>query len=124
MARTSIVLLVVAVALAGYIVLVERGSISSGEREQRKGSALSEFVRARVEKLELQRKGATVVLVRDVNAEPDDPAAEWRVVAPYRAKADQEAIDTLLGELEWLDGRKRLEGIDAEDRKRFGLTTP
>ena len=41
MARTTIVLLVIAVALGAYIALFERGSISSGERERRKGSALS-----------------------------------------------------------------------------------
>lgn len=124
MARTTIVLLVIAVALGAYIALFERGSISSGERERRKGSALSEFVRNRVEKLELQRKGVTVVIARDVRAEPEDDASLWRVVAPYEAKADQEAVDTLLGELEWLDGRRRLEGIGPDDRKRFGLESP
>jgi hypothetical protein len=122
--RTSVVLAVVAAALLGYILVFERGSISSGEREQRKGSALSEFVRARVAKLEIQRKGVTIVLARDPDADVEDDAALWRVEAPYRAKADQEAVDTLLGELEWLDGRRKLEGIGAEDRKRFGFDKP
>jgi hypothetical protein len=122
--RTSIVLALITAALLGYIFVFERGSVSTREREERKGSALPEFVRARVSKLELQRKGATVVLARDLDVDVEDDAALWQVQAPYHAKADQEAIDTLLGELEWLDGRKRLEGVSAEDQKRFGLTAP
>jgi len=122
--RTSVVLAVVAAALLGYILVFERGSITSGEREQRKGNALGEFVRARVAKLEIQRKGVTTVLTRDPEADVEDDAALWHVQAPYHAKADQDAVDTLLGELEWLDGRRKLEGITAEDRKRFGFDKP
>lgn len=122
--RTSVVLAVIAAALLGYIFVFERGSISTGELEQRKGSALPQFVRARVSKLELQRKGVTTVLARDPEADVEDEAALWHVRAPYRAEADQNAVDILLGELEWLDGRRRLEGIDAQDEKRFGLTAP
>jgi hypothetical protein len=124
MVRTSIVLAVVAAALLGYILVFERGTISSREREQRKGNALGEFVRERVAKLEIQRKGATTVLVRDPEAPVEEDAALWRVEAPFRANADQDAVETLLGALEWLDGRRKLENITAEDRKRFGLQNP
>jgi hypothetical protein len=124
MVRTSIVLAVVAAALLGYILVFERGTISSGEREQRKANALSEFVRERVARLEIQRKGVTIALARDPEAPVEEDAALWRVEKPYRAEADQDAVETLLGALEWLDGRRKLEGITAEDRKRFGLQTP
>jgi len=128
MVRTSILLSVVAALLLGYILVFERGSLSSRELEQRKGNALVEFVRARVSKLEIQRKGVTTVLVRDLSADPeaveDLDAGLWQVQAPYRAEADQDAVDTLLGELEWLDGRRRLENISAQDRKRFGFDAP
>ena len=90
--RTSIVLALIAAALLGYILVFERGSVSTREREERKGSALPEFVRARVSKLEIQRKGATTVVSRDLAAEVDDDAALWQVQTPYHAKADQEAL--------------------------------
>jgi hypothetical protein len=130
--RTSIVLGIIALLLAGYVVFVERGSLSTGELEKRKGSALPELVRERVERLEIQRKGVTTVLARtlrtdaadDEEASEEDEAALWRVEAPYKAKADQGSIDTLLGELEWLDGRRKLGPVSAEDKQRFGFDKP
>ncbi len=120
--RTSVVLAIVALVLLGYILLVDKGKLSSGELEQRKGTALPELVRARISKLEIQMKGTTTVLTRDLGQ--DDEEALWQVAAPYRAEADQDAVDTLLGELEWLDGRKNLGPVNATDHKRFGFDAP
>jgi hypothetical protein len=120
--RTSVVLAIVALVLLGYILLVDKGKLSSGELEQRKGTALPELVRARISKLEIQLKGTTTVLTRDLEREDED--ALWQVQAPYRAEADQDAVDTLLGELEWLDGRRNLGPVNATDHKRFGFDAP
>ena len=133
MNRTSIVLGILALLLGGYIFFIERGSLSTGELEKRKGSALPELVRDRVERLEIQRKGVTMVLARTLStkaaddmsaADEEDEAALWRVEAPYQARADQGAVDTLLGELEWLDGRRNLGPVKGEDMKRFGFDKP
>jgi hypothetical protein len=118
----SLALAGVAAALLGYIVFFERGTLSSGELEKRKESALPEFVRARVARIEIQRKGKITVLERD--AESTDEAGLWRVTAPYQAAADSEAVDTLLGELEYLDARRRIANVSAADRKSFGLDAP
>jgi hypothetical protein len=120
--RTSVVLAIVAAVLLGYILIVERGSLSSGELEQRKDSALPQFVRQHLSKLEIQRKGKTVVLERDPN--DLDEGGLWHVGAPYRAKADRDAVESLIGELEFLDARRKIEHVSAEDRKRFGFDTP
>jgi uncharacterized protein DUF4340 len=120
--RTSVVLAVVAAVLLGYILIVERGSLSSSELEQRKGSALPEFVRAHLSKLEIQRKGQTVVLER--NPDDTDEGGLWRVTAPYRAMADRDTVESLVGELEFLDARRKLEHVSAEDQKRFGFDAP
>jgi hypothetical protein len=121
-ARTSLILLALAAVLLGYILLVERGSVSSGEREQRKGNALPEFVRSAVRKLEVQRKGELTVLVRD--ADDKGEGGLWRVEAPYTARADQDVVNTLLGALETIDTRRRIDKVTAEDRKRFGFDSP
>jgi len=125
MPRTMIVLLSVALCLLGFIVLVERGSLSTTEREGRKGRVLAKFVRDRVSRVELQRHGVTTVLVR-VPPKPDDPldAGGWQVEAPYKAKADHEAVDGLLSALEWAEARRSLGDASAADRKQFGLDAP
>jgi TolB-like protein len=122
--RTSIILAALAALLLGFILWFERGSLTSGELEKRKSSAIPELVRERVSRLEIQRAGTTTVLVRELHDEDGDEPEIWRVEAPYRASADRDAVDTLLGELEFLDARRRLEDISADDRKRFGFEQP
>ena len=54
MARTTIVLGISAVLLLAFILVFERGSLSTHEREARKGRILDRFVRDRVTRIELQ----------------------------------------------------------------------
>jgi hypothetical protein len=122
--RTSIFLAVLAALLLGFILWFERGSLTSGELEKRQSSAIPELVRERVSRLEIQRAGTTTVLVRQPHEQDADEPETWRVESPYRASADQDAVDTLLGELEFLDARRRFENISADDRKRFGFEKP
>jgi hypothetical protein len=123
--RISIVLGVLAASLLVFIVWVERGTLTSGELEQRKGTAIPALVRDRISKLEIQRAGSMVVVERETIDDDAEEATEtWQVRVPFRAKADQDAIDTLLGELEFLDARRRIEGISEADRKRFGFDSP
>jgi hypothetical protein len=125
MPRTLIVLLSVALCLLGFIVLFERGSLSTTEREGRKGRVLAKFVRDRVSRVELQRRGVTTVLVH-VAPKPDDPldAGGWRVEAPYKAKADREEVDGLLAALEWAEAKRSLGDANAAEIKQFGLDAP
>jgi hypothetical protein len=125
MLRPTFVLLGIALALVGFIAFFERGSLSTTEREGRKGRVLDSFVRDRVTRLELQRNGVKTVLVR-VPANPDDPLdlGGWRVEQPYAARADQTVVDTLLGELEWLEARRSLGDASAKELANFGLTAP
>jgi hypothetical protein len=125
MGRTSIVLVVVALGLLGFIFLFERGSLSTTERELRKGRVVDNFVRDKVTRLELQRRGVTTVLVK-VEPNPADPLdlGGWQVEAPYRATADSNEVDSLLGALEWAEARRSLGDADDADRKKFGLDSP
>ena len=121
-ARTTIVLGLLAIGLAAYVILFDRGTLSSRDLDQRKGSVLPELVRARVDKIEIQRKGKTTVLTRDSAGE--DEASLWQVKVPYQAKADPNAVDSLISALEWIEPRRRLRNVSEADRKQFGLVTP
>ena len=125
MGRTSIVLVVVALGLLGFIFFFERGSLSTTERELRKSRVVDNFVRDKVTRLELQRHGVTTVLVK-VEPDPADPLdlGGWQVEAPYKAKADSAEVDSLLSALEWAEARRSLGVASDADRKAFGLDAP
>ncbi|MEY4581873.1 MAG: hypothetical protein RL701_6576 [Pseudomonadota bacterium] len=125
MPRTSIVLLIVALGLTAFIVFFERDTLSTSEREGRKGRVLESFMRERVTHLELQRHGVTTSLVK-VAPKPDDPldVGGWHVEAPYRAAADQNAVDGLLESLEWAEARRSLGAASPKELEQFGLDNP
>lgn len=125
MSRTSMILMGVALTLLSFIVFFERGSLSTTEREGRKGHVLESFVKDRVTRIELQRRGVTTVLVH-VEPKPDDPLdiGGWQVEAPYHARADKALVDELLGALEWAEARRSLGDASSEELAQFGLSAP
>jgi len=112
---------VIAVALFAFIVLYERHSLTSGELGQRRGRLLDRFVRDRVERIEIEREGETYVMVRDRD---EDELGTWKITSPIEALADEDAVFSLLGALEWADARRSFESLGAEERARFGLDEP
>lgn len=125
--RTTLILTGIAAVLFGYIVLVERGSLSSGELEGRGTHVVQRFVRARVTRLELSHGDVHLVLTRDQTREEDMDTFDvgtWALEEPVEGAADVDSVDALLSAVEWLDARRELDGIDAEDITRFGLDEP
>lgn len=120
--RTTIAMAVIAGGLLLYILAYERHTLSSGELSGREGRLLESFVRDRVTKLEIEREGGRVVLERERDEE--DELGEWKLVEPVTAEIDFDAVDSLMGALEWADARRTIEGVTAEDRERFGLDEP
>jgi hypothetical protein len=120
--RAIVVLALLALALAGYIVVFERSSVTSSELSGRSGRVLTQFVRDKVEQLSIQRKGTRVLLTRNKLA--DGAPSSFQVREPFVAKADDDVVDQLLGELEWMSARRTLDAISREDQQRFGLTAP
>jgi hypothetical protein len=120
--RAVIVLSLVAAALVAYVVVFERESLTSKEVAEREDKVLPTFVRAKVDRLEVQRKGHTVVLEREQKAEEE--FGGWLMLEPTREAADDDTVDHLLGELEWLAARRTLESLSAADVKAFGLDKP
>ncbi|MFW6067718.1 MAG: DUF4340 domain-containing protein [Myxococcota bacterium] len=118
--RTTIVLAVIASGLLAFILLYERHTLSSGELAERGDRLLERFVRDKVDRLEIERGEERIVLIRKDEDEVDLSGA-WRLVEPVEAPADEDAVESLLGSLEWANARRELSGIGAEDRERFGL---
>lgn len=116
--KATIVLALLVAALGGYIALFERGSLTSKELDARQGKVLTTFVRDKIDRLELTRGGKKLVLER---SPLEDGWADWKMTAPVKVAADQQAVDGVLGELEWLSARRTLQNISAEDKKSFGL---
>jgi hypothetical protein len=112
----------VVAALAVYILVFERGSLSSKELAERKGRVLTTFVRDHVTRLGLTRDGRTLVLERKLD--DDGTFSPWKLSAPSAAEADQDSVDRLLGELEWLSARRILEHVPNSEREQLGLTKP
>lgn len=124
--RITIGLVVVNVALLAFILIYERGTLSTSETAGRSGQVLRTFIRDRVERVELVRgdePAIAFVRERDPEAE-DDELGEWVIREPIEVAADADAVDSLLSELEWLGANRTLEGISDEDRETFGLTEP
>src|SRR5690606_29541925 len=125
--RTTLVLSVIAGSLLAFILIFERGTLSTSDLARRSGHVLTRFLRDEVSRVELVR-GSDVPIVFEREPLPDDAedyqVADFAIAAPIRAKADQDAVSSFLGALEWLMASRTLEGITSEDRERFGLSNP
>ena len=121
--RSIVVLAAVAIALMAYIVSYERHTLGTGELEGRDNRVARDYVRARVDRIEIERPGQeTIELVRDRTEE--DALGNWRMVAPLEAAADDDAIGALLGSVDWADARRRIDALDSGDLADFGLDEP
>lgn len=121
MGRNTIILGVIAAGLLAFILLYERDTLSSQDLDQRKNRVLPSFVRDRVTRIELLRDGRGVTLERAPDPLQEGVMGPWRETAPMQVAADQEAVDVLVGELEWLQPRRVFEDLRPEDQARFGF---
>jgi hypothetical protein len=124
--NTTIVLAVIALGLSLWVGLVETGLLTSGELDARRGRVIERFVRPRVEDVIIEREGEGAIALHRERAEDLDALelGHWTITEPVAVDADQDAVDQLLGSLEYLEARRTLEGIDDADRQTFGLVAP
>ncbi len=125
--RTTIALAVINAALLAFILVYERGTLSTTETAGRSNQVLRSFIRDRVERVELERGDeAPIVFVRERDEDPDDgmDLGTWVLTEPLATEADADAVDGLLSALEWLGSRRVREGVTASDREQFGLDEP
>ena len=104
---TSIGLVVLALGLGGYVWWIDRDTISDSERSARSRNVFPAYRRDAVERIEIVGDGETLVLERDVAHEGGD--ATWRISKPEPQGADTDAVDKLLGTLEFATYARKVE---------------
>lgn len=137
--KTLAVLAVVAVALGAFIWFVERDLPSSEERAERAELLLAVepddvavvAIDWRGETVRLERQASEAPSAGDAGEDagegedgPDEdlpPVAEWRLTEPLDARADQVAVETLLGALA---GLRKVRTLEEPDRAAVGLERP
>lgn len=128
--RTLLILLVAVLGLGAFIWFYERDLPSSEERQKldkqilkvEKDDVTAVTIEASRGRLRLERTG-TPAPKKDVEdggleAAPD---VEWRILEPFKARADTFAVDRLLDSLATLERTRTLEDVD---RKDVGLDKP
>jgi hypothetical protein len=125
MTRTSTTILgALALALFAFIVLYERKTLTTSELRGAQNQLLERFVRSRVDGVEIERNGELAAKLRREREGDEDMLGTWRIVAPFEAAADDDAVSSLLGAIQYAAARRTLEDPSAEDRTRFGLDEP
>lgn len=128
--RTLLVLLVLVLGLGSYIWFYDREQPSSEERAELEKKAIP-LKKDEVTAVSIQSDAGTVRLERagvpapKKNDEGDDliaePAAEWWIVEPLKARADASLVDGLLAALAALDTVRKLDDVNP---KEVGLDRP
>jgi len=125
MTRTSTTILgALALALFAFIVLYERKTLTTSELRGAQNQLLERFVRSRVDGVEIERNGELAAKLRREREGDEDMLGTWRIVAPFEAAADDDAVSSLLGAIQYAAARRTLEDASAEDRTRYGLDEP
>src|SRR4051812_18290165 len=106
--RTTLILLVIAVAASCWIIFYEKDRPNTEESERREQKVLS-FTRENVESLVIQNGDDRIELRR--------AADKWRLEAPIKDQADRSAIDTLLTDLEGWQKDKTFSAKEIENDK-------
>src|SRR5450631_1168030 len=91
----SIGLIVAALALAAYVVLVDRDKVTDVERASRPKNVFPAFRREDLSRVEITTDKETLVFERDVADDAGD--REWKMTAPRPEKAEPDAVDRLMG---------------------------
>jgi hypothetical protein len=117
-AATPIGLVALAVGVAAYAYLVDRGTVSDADRAGRRRDVFPSFRVDEVSRVEIEQGRDVFAVERETDGGAGGPGA-WVIASARRQRADSVAVDTLLRELE-LATRLR----DVSDPASLGLETP
>lgn len=115
---TTIVLLLVAVALGIYL-WRDRDTVTSGERQRRENNVFTAWRRDELTRIEIQHEGETIVLLKEAAKDKDKGAENWRMTSPSNERVDPAAVERLMTTLEFATRTRKVTG-DAN----LGLNSP
>ncbi len=110
---TSIALLAAALGLGVYV-WVDHGKVSDSERALRPKNVFPAFRRDEIDRFETVSNGKTLVLERKLDQDGGD--ASWKLVKPDALPAEPEAVDKLMGVLEFATYLRK---VDTEAKVAF-----
>ncbi len=116
--RSGLLLLLVTLALFGYIALVDRGKQSTEEHLRTEKQVLR-FKSQNVNWLRIAGSDHSVTLEKKDN--------HWWISSPIRAEADDAAVDRVLTELEFLESERTIPAKEVgggDVLKQWGLAAP
>lgn len=122
--HATLALGVVLIGLVAFVALYEQKLPSSSELGTRSRHWLKTFVRERTTSIEITARSKTLRLTRPADDVSALAEATWTLTAPITATADNEAVQSLLGALEWADARRTFEAADAVTLAASGLDHP
>jgi len=115
LSRTVAAVLVLA-GLVAFLYYYEYKGETAREEAERMASRALGFSTPEVRRLLIERPGGDVEIVRKDGA--------WRIASPIATRADDRSVEDVLRDLGALRVERTLEGIDASERKNFGLEEP
>ncbi|HUT77007.1 MAG TPA: DUF4340 domain-containing protein [Polyangia bacterium] len=124
--RTAIVILIVAAGLTAFILLFERGTMTTSEREDRKGRVFVDFQRDAVTALTVRGTGGQRVSLERRGGEAGDPVAErWVITGGDRElSADAGAVRQVLSAIDFVLEDRVVREPGAAGAAAFGLAEP
>ena len=116
--RNTIILLIIAILIGGYLYLYERKQLTTEEKKERAGKVFA-FKSEDVSRLQI-KKGEDIILCKK------EAKDNWQIEKPLHVRADESEIDKILSKLEFL---KKERAINEEKEKplamgEFGLAQP
>ncbi|MRG91783.1 DUF4340 domain-containing protein [Polyangium spumosum] len=119
---TTIVLCALAIGAGAYVFVVDRGSVTTEEAEQRKKNVLLAWRPDEITELTFEQGGSSAKLTRT----PPDALGQrfWEVtIGGERFPAEAQIVDQLLGTLEFAT-HERILAPDSVDHAALGLDAP
>jgi uncharacterized protein DUF4340 len=114
--RGSLVVLAAVAALVAVLVWWDRRRPTTDESARERQHLVPGFDRARATELAIERRGVTTRLRHE--------ASGWWIVGPPRRRADDGAVESLLGVLEFGTVERRIADVDGALAAKLGLQNP
>ncbi|MCP4677020.1 MAG: DUF4340 domain-containing protein [Deltaproteobacteria bacterium] len=122
--RTTIIILAVAVILVAFIYFFERDTMTTSEREERKGRVFTSLRRDHVDGLSIRGTGGQEVVLKQIAAPDLEGEEQWKITSPRKLDADDSEVRAVLSALDFLLANRRIEGSKRREEDQYGLGSP